>query len=90
MSAGGSGAESMTPSDERDGQPPYNSDSQSGGEGPASAFSESPADRSSSQSVLGFPDGDLMELVGGLDEDWLNAPAESQGELRGDGPAAPA
>jgi hypothetical protein len=90
MSAGGSGAESMTPSDERDGQPPYNSDSQSGGEGPASAYSESPADRSSSQSVPGFPDGDLMELVDSLEEDWLNAPAESQGELRGDGPAAPA
>jgi serine/threonine protein kinase len=90
MSAGGSGAESMTPSDERDGQPPYNSDSQSGGEGPASAYSESPADRSSSQSDRGFPDGDLMELVDGIDEDWLNAPAARQGELRGDGPAAPA
>ena len=91
MSAGGSGAESMTPSDERDGQPPYNSDSQSGGEGPASAYSESPADRSSSQSVLGFPDGDfLLEPAGRMDEELLNVQAVMQGALRGDGPAAQA
>jgi len=91
MSAGGSGAESMTPSDERDGQSPYNSDSQSGGEGPASAFSESPADRSSSQSALGFPDGDfLLEPAGRMDEELLNVQAVMQGALRGDGPAAQA
>jgi hypothetical protein len=91
MVAGGSGAESMTPSDERDGQPPYSSDSQSGGEGPASAYSESPADRSSSQSDRGFPDGDfLLEPAGRMDEELLNVQAVMQGELRGDGPAAPA
>ncbi len=91
--AGGSGAESTSTSDERDGQPPNYPDSQSGGEGPASAYSESPAERSSSQSVGGSPDGDLLvDLVNGLDDEpeWLNVPAERQGELRGDGPAAPA
>ncbi len=98
--AGGSGSESTSTSDERDGSRPsgrpqaqYYSDSQSGGEGPAAAYSPLAADRSNSQSMRGgFVDSDyLLEPVGRVGEKLLNAVAAEQGERRrGEGQAAPA
>lgn len=96
--AGGSGSESTSTSDERDGsrpssqtQAPYNSDSQSGGEGPAAACSPLAADRSNSQSVTVRGDY-FLEPVGRVgEEELLTAVAAEQGERRrGEGQAAPA
>ena len=96
--ANGSGSESTSTSDERDGrrssgQPQglHYSDSQSGGEGPDSAYNPLAADLSNSQSVPGFLDSDfLLEPVSHVGEQLLNAEAAEQGERRrGEGQAAP-
>ena len=94
LSNGGSGSESTSASDVRDvdrssSQPPYRSDSQSGGEGPTSAYS--PADGSNSPSMRGcFSDKDFsMEPTGSMHE-LPNVVAVKEGELRVEGPAAPA
>ena len=97
--ADGSGSESTSTSDERNGrrssgqpQGPHYSDSQFGGEGPDSAYSPLAADRSHSQSVPGFLDNDfLLEPVSDVGEQLLNAEAAEQGERRRwEGQAAPA
>ena len=96
--ANGSGSESTSTSDERDGrrssgQPQglHYSDSQSGGEGPDSAYNPLAADLSNSQSAPGFLDSDfLLEPVSHVGEQLLNAEAAEQGERRrGEGQAAP-